>query len=177
MSNGVQIQGLDVLIRKMQVLSSVVQTDVDTECELAAHEMNDEASRNIRDQGIIDNGELLAKQQVIDDKAHRSYTVQNTAFHAPFQEFGTGMRFIAHPEWQAIAAEFKGMQNGTFDVFLIKIQEWCRRKGIDEKFAYPICIGILQNGLEARPFMQPAYEKVAPLLLQRINNIINDALS
>lgn len=177
MSDGVQIQGLDALIRKMQGLSQVVQDDVDTECELAAHEMNDEASRNIVSQGIVDNGELLSKQQVIDDKAHRSYTVQNTAFHAAFQEFGTGAKFVANPEWQQIAAEFKGVQNGTFDVFLIKIKEWCRRKGVDEKYAYPICIHILHDGLRARPFMQPAYEKVAPLLLERINNIINEALA
>lgn len=176
MASGVQIKGLDNLLRQVQHLSQVIIDDVDTECELAAHEMNAEASRNITSKRIVDNGELLAKQQVIDDKPHRNYTVQNTAFHAPFQEFGTGTRFIAHPEWQEIAAEFKGMQNGSFDMFLIKIKEWCRRKGIQEKFAYPICIGILQNGLEARPFMQPAYEKIAPLLLKRIEDLIKQAL-
>jgi HK97 gp10 family phage protein len=177
MADGVQIQGLDVLIRKMQNLSEVVQTEVDAECEAAAHEMNAEAAQNINRQQIIDNGELLAKQQVIDDKAHRSYTVQNTAFHAPFQEFGTGVKFNAHPDWVEIAAEFKGIQNGNFDTFLVKIQEWCKRKGIEESAAYVICVAILRNGLEPRPFMQPAYEKVAPLLLERINNIINEALS
>lgn len=176
MPNGVQISGLDTLIRKMQNLSEVVKTDVDTECELAAHEMNDEASRNINAQGIVDGGELLAKQQVIDDKANRSYMVENTAFHAAFQEFGTGVKFKADPEWQQIAAEFKGLKNGTFDVFLVKMQEWCRRHGIEEKFAYVICIGILRNGLTPRPFMQPAYEKVAPLLIERVTNLINDAL-
>jgi HK97 gp10 family phage protein len=176
MADGVQIQGLDALIRKMQVLSAAVQDDVDTECELAAHEMNDEASRNIVSNRLVNGGELLAKQQVISDKTARSYTVQNTAFYAAFQEFGTGVQFTAHPEWEQIASSFKGLQNGTFDTFLIKMQEWCKSKGIDIKYAYPICLHILQHGLKARPFMQPAYEKVAPLLIERINNIINDAL-
>lgn len=176
MAQSITITGLDALIRRLDGASSVLKDDVDAECEAAAHEMNAEASSNITSNGLVDNGELLSSQQVIDDKPNRSYTVQNVAFYAPFQEFGTGVKFEANQEWTAIAAEFKGAQNGNFAAFLQKITEWCSRKGIEEKYAYVICRSILNNGLRARPFMQPAYEKVAPELLDRIDKLIKDAL-
>lgn len=139
------IVGLDKLLKKMANLSQVVKEDVDTECELAAHEMNDEASKLINQKGIIDNGELLASQQVVDDKPNRSYTVLNTAPWAPYQEFGTGFKFDALPDWIPIAAQFKGANQN-------------------------------HPGIFARPFMQPAFEKVAPLLIERITTIIKDAI-
>lgn len=146
MSEGITIKGLDRLLKKVKKLSEVVKTDVDTECELAAHEMNAEASQNINQRGVVDSGELLSKQQVIDDKPNRKYTVQNTAFYAPYQEFGTGFKFESLPDWVPIAAQFKGASQD-------------------------------HPGIMARPFMQPAFEKVKPLLIQRIKNIIKDALS
>lgn len=177
MAQGVEIKGLDHLIKKVKNLSYVIKDEVDAECEAGAYEMNAEASANISRDGLVDNGELLASQQVISDRPNHKYTVQNVAFYAPFQEFGTGARFSANSEWQAIAAQFKGMQNGNFDVFLQKIKEWCNRKGIDEEEAYVICRKILENGLRPRPFLQPAFYYVSPLIVKRIKAVIKQALS
>lgn len=176
MAKSVKIKGLDDVLRKLDRLSEVLEEEVDMECRAAAYDINAEASKNIRDQEAIDTGELLSHQQV-DDTRPREYFVFNDAFHAAFVEFGTGKQFEAQPEWKDIAAEWKGKQNGTFADFVSKLKEWCNRKGIDEKHAYPIAVSILNNGLKARPFMQPAVNLVGPKLIRRINKLIKEAIS
>lgn len=173
---GVEIKGLKELLDKLQGVEETLIEEVDLECKAAAYEINDEASKNIRDQGLIDTGELLSHQQVAERPQQREYEVFNDAFQAAFQEFGTGQQFSAHPDWVKIAAEWKGRKNGNFSQFLEKIKEWCKRKGIDERNAYVICRSILENGLRPRPFMQPAVEKVSPLLVQRVEALIKNAL-
>lgn len=176
MSNSVEISGLKELIDKLQNVSDVLIEDVDAECRAGAYDINDEASQNIRDVEAIDTGELLSHQQV-DDSRDREYHVFNDAFHAPFIEFGTGVQFDAHPDWVQIAAQFKGKKSASFSDFVDKLKEWMRRHGYEEKNAYPAALRIIRDGLPPRPFMQPAVEKVGPKIVDRVKQLIQDALN
>lgn len=88
-----------------------------------------------------------------------TYHVGTNEPYAPYMEFGTGPRVRVPAEFQEMANRAKGNSNGSFKDGLLAIKEWCRKKGIDEKAAYPIFVAILNNGLEPRPFMYPAYLK------------------
>lgn len=181
--SNIEVRGLPNILQAIYNLEDAVRDELDAECLAAAYEMNAEASENISNDtrgydggSLVDNGELLAKQQVVEDRSAHEYLVVNTAFHAPFQEFGTGARFDAEPEFRAIAAQFKGIKNGNFSDFLAKIREWCVRKQIDPDNAWIICVSILRNGLRPRPFLQPAYYKVQPVLIKRLKTIISEAI-
>lgn len=92
--------------------------------------------------------------------------------HGAFQEFGTLGRVQVPPELADVASSFKGYKSGNFEEFLTAIEEWCERKGIDAKAAYPIAISILNNGLKPQPYFHPAYvenkDKIIPLIDQKV---------
>lgn len=86
------------------------------------------------------------------------YNVGTNLPYAPYIEFGTGARVDIPAEFAELAALAKQRGNtGTFEEGLKQIKEWCRKKGIDIKFAYIIFVNLLNNGMYAKPFMYPAY--------------------
>jgi len=85
------------------------------------------------------------------------YGVVANAIHSGWLEFGTGGKVRIPDELAEDAAEIRTIRGGTFAQGLKNIQEWCRRKGIEEEAAYPIFISILDNGIEPNPFMYPAF--------------------
>ncbi len=176
MANGLQVQGLSVVIARLERLSDAILNDIDDECKAAATEMNAEASDYIST-NAADQGELLGRQQVDYNYGPRSYLVYNDAPYAAYVHFGTGAKAMQgiHPEWTEIAAEWKNKPGGTFSDFVTKIAEWLTRHGGDPTNAEYVCFLILANGLKPRPFLQVAYDAVKPLLLERVNNIIQQA--
>lgn len=89
-------------------------------------------------------------------KNNRSFIFANTPY-AAFVEFGTGSKVSVPKGFEQLAVKYKGQGRGNFDQFLDAIRDWCRKKGIDEKLAYPIAVSILRNGIKAQPFLIPAY--------------------
>lgn len=175
MARGVQVTGLDIVASRLTRLSRAVKEEVDMECRAAAAEMNAEASDYISSHAA-DLGELLQRQQVDYNYAPRSYLVFNDAPYAGYVHFGTGPKVRINPEWAAIAAEWKNRPGGgNFAEFVTRMEEWLGRHGGDPANARYVCFLILQNGLKARPFLQYAYDKVKPLLLQRVIKVIEDA--
>lgn len=87
---------------------------------------------------------------------NRSY-ISAGVFYAPYVEFGTGRKVSVPKGFEQLAAKYKGKGPGNFDQFLDAIRDWCRKKGIDEKLAYPFAVSILRNGVRAQPFLIPAY--------------------
>lgn len=81
------------------------------------------------------------------------------ADYAPFVEFGTGGKVSVPSEWQQMANGFRGQKMSNDDI-LERLLDWCRLKGIDEKYAYPIMISNFKEGLDPQPFMYPSWEKV-----------------
>lgn len=175
MAQSVQVRGLDVALARLGRLSDAVKEEVDDECKAAALEMNAEASDYISAHAA-DEGNLLMSQQVDLNYGPRSYLVYNSAPYAAYVEFGTGVKVRVNPEWVDIANDWRNRPSGTFSEFVIRIREWLARHGGDQANAEYICYLILKNGLEALPFMQTAYNKVKPLLIERVTKIIEDAV-
>jgi HK97 gp10 family phage protein len=94
--------------------------------------------------------------------------------YSPFVEFGTGGKVSVPAEWQSVAMQFKGKRM-DFAKQLNQIKEWCRLKGIDQKFAYPILISIIEDGLEAQPFMYPAWKKTQKQFSNDMIKLVNES--
>jgi HK97 gp10 family phage protein len=101
------------------------------------------------------------RQSIAVEKVNEiTQSVVVNADYAPYVEFGTGGKVEVPAEWQQIAEKFKGKGRLSFDEMLERVKQWCRLKGIDERAAYPILITNLKEGIEPRPFMYPAWQKV-----------------
>lgn len=102
-------------------------------------------------------------------------------------------------DWQTYAAQFKGQKGpGTFDDFVRNIAEWIGRKGIyadtalhgtysvktkrrtgnkaankeaDLSLAYIIARSIMINGIQAQPYLYPAYQEQVPLIIKDLPNL------
>ena len=94
--------------------------------------------------------------------------------YSPFVEFGTGGKVSVPAEWQSIAMQFKG-QRMDFAKQLNQLKEWCRLKGIDQKYAYPILISILEDGIEPQPFMYPSWQKVKKQFSRDMIKMVNES--
>lgn len=85
-----------------------------------------------------------------------------------FVEFGTGGYVSVPPDLQETAMEFKGYKKGDFAEFLRNMKEWCKRKGIDEKYAYIICVSILRKGIKPQPFLYPALKRAKDGIVRKL---------
>lgn len=94
--------------------------------------------------------------------------------YAPFVEFGTGGKVDIPKGFKTFAEQFKNSATGSFEDGLISIKSWCRNKGIDEKFAYPILVSLIKNGMEAQPYMIPSLKIAQSQLRSRIKKTIKD---
>lgn len=161
-------QGIDRLTEKMQV-------DLNTLVEASAYDMNDDAISAIQGNNAIDlgaGGGLLSHQYVQQENP-RAWGVGNSAFYAPFIEFGTGKQVSIPAEWQALAAQYKGPYPGTWPEFEQNIKAWMKRHGMDPDQSYPMMIHILRNGLRARPFLYPAYVKNRAKLIEDVKKLFS----
>lgn len=110
--------------------------------------------------------------EVSADKLEQS--VVANADYAPYIEFGTGGKVSVPSEWSELANGFKG-QNFSKDDILERLRNWCRLKGIDEKYAFPIMVTILREGMRPQPFMYPAWQKVKKQFSRDMVNFMRNA--
>jgi HK97 gp10 family phage protein len=93
--------------------------------------------------------------------------------YAPFVEFGTGTLVNVPTEWTEIAAQFKGKKIGLQDGdFLKSIKEWCKFKGIEEKYAFAIMLKLLRVGQRPQPYMYPSYVKGRKSYLLKLKTLL-----
>lgn len=159
-------QGIGRLTEKMEV-------DLNNLVEAAAYDTNDDAISHIQSNNAIDlgaGGGLLSNQYVL-QASPRSWAVGNSAFYAPFIEFGTGRQVSIPPEWEELAAQYKGPYPGTWPEFEQNIKAWMKRHGMDPDQSYPVMIHILRNGLKSRPFLYPAYVKNREKLIESVKKL------
>jgi len=109
------------------------------------------------------------------------YNVGTNLPYAPYIEFGTGAKVQIPAEFAKMAQRAKGKGKGSFKDGLVMIKAWCRKKGIDEKFAYIIFVNLLNKGMNAQPFMYPAflegkrtYKKGMKEAIKRLNKDFNN---
>jgi hypothetical protein len=96
------------------------------------------------------------------------------AQYAAFQEFGTGTLVNAPSEWTDYASTFKGNEFGSFEDFKDSLRDWMLRKGIDEKYLFPIMMKILKVGIEPQPFLYPAWKRNGLKFLENLEKLVKD---
>ena len=114
---------------------------------------------------------LSIKQQEI---TPLSYNVGTNEPYAPFMEFGTGAKVKVPVEFKSMADLARGRSKGSFKEGLESIKRWCKDKGIDIKLAYIIFVNILNNGIEAKPFMYPAFLEARRTFSKDIKQVIKE---
>ena len=122
-------------------------------------------------------------------------SVFSTVGYAPYVEFGTKGKVFkikgggqVASEYHAFAAQYKGKGTGDYYDFLQAILLWVKRKKLAQKTnavtgrkstkkadlmktAESVAWYILKNGVNAQPFMMPAYEQEKPKLLNRLKRL------
>lgn len=178
----IEIIGLPQMRGMIKGLVRELETKIENEIHASGVQIRNKAIRNITRQKIVDQGALRAGMQLTN--ILNGVQVFNSVLYSPFVEFGTKGRTRVPAEWQSYAMIFKGPTNrGDFEHFVLNLVDWMKRKGIKPKNGYTsdrayrnaaewIAIHILKNGLEARPFMYPAYKEEADRLPGRLLKLI-----
>jgi hypothetical protein len=169
----VEVKGLDATIKKFETLAQRTQDDV----QASLNDFGDrveEMSKRLVSANSSDEGALL--RSISKQYGNGNVSIKASAKYAAYIEFGTRKYAASYvgslpPDWASYAATFKGSAGGTFKEFVLSIMAWCRRKGIDEKAAYPIARSIMINGIKPRPFLYPSVNAELPQLIDDIKAI------
>jgi HK97 gp10 family phage protein len=168
-----EVKGLDGLIKKFDQLAKETQVGVNAALEDWANRTAQDAKQLVS-ANSSDEGALL--RSISPSYGNGYAKVVASAKYAAYIEFGT-RKFAASyvstlpSDWAQYAATFKGSAGGTFKEMLLSIMAWCKRKGIDDKAAYPIARSILIKGIKQKPFLYPSVNKNLPLLIKDIKAI------
>lgn len=166
----VSVTGLDEALRKLDVKK--FNQDINDELTAFGFDVTRDAKQLVP----VDEGFL--KNSINSVNENLAVTIVVNADYAAYVEFGTrkfASAYIATlpADWQTFAAQYRGPGGGSFKEFVMRLVGWCKRKGIDEKAAYPIARAILIDGIKAQPFLYPAYEKNRIELIKRLKNLLN----
>jgi len=101
------------------------------------------------------------------------YKVTVNEIYGSYMEFGTGTKVKVPTEFAEMAKTFQGSKSkGNWKDALAAIKIWCKAKGIDEKFAYPILAKILGAGVNPQPFLYPSYKKGEKDLMKNLEKLL-----
>lgn len=92
--------------------------------------------------------------------------------YAAYMEFGTGTKVQIPAEFSDMAKSFQSGGKGNFKQALENIKLWCKKKGIDEKAAYPILLSILRVGVNPQPFFYPAWVVTKKRYVKDLENLL-----
>lgn len=194
---GIEIKGLDSLLKKFETLEKDVQSNIDNELTASASNVSNEAKRL----APIDESRLRGSI-VADTNAPLLKKVTANIFYAPYIEFGTKKKVKVPTGLESYAAGFKGKAGrGDFEQFVDSIEAWMKRKGIkaatqiefvnrgglkkakkrsslsqaiaQRQLARHIALRIMQNGIAPQPFFFKPFFDETPLLISRLKKIIN----
>jgi len=148
------VKGLDKAIKELKgfgeqgvkMISNVTQANAN------------EISANAKTLAPSNNGKLRQSIHTVQIN-ELNYKIVVGASYGAYVEFGTGVKVQVPAEMKDIAAQFKGGGGGSFEQGLKSIEDWCRSKGIDVKLAYVIFVSLLNKGMDAQPFLYPAFVK------------------
>jgi phage gpG-like protein len=131
----------------------------------------------------VNEGALRESINYLPDVDNMQVSVGAYIEYAAYLEFGTKSFAAAYvaslPEdWQAFAAEHIGTGEGTFAELLLAIMKWVELKGIAtgkdiKQASYLIARKIVREGIQAQPFLFPAYEKNVIELIDNLKAQLN----
>ena len=192
-----KLDGVQATLDKLQKVKNVVTREIDDELLSAANDIVDDAKK----MAPANFGEIR-KSIGLQKKGFLKYEIFANAYHAPYLEFGTRAKVKIPSEMSAVAAQVQTRgKRGTWAEFVDNIQEWIKKKGIaatqirqnksgknkgkfrkagalsqaiyERQLAFLIARKIYKNGINPQPFMYPAWLKNKPVLIQRIQNILD----
>jgi len=175
MSDNPAIIGLSQLQQRIYRMRERLLRDVDRELADGAQSIAAEAKQRAPgDQGTL-------RQQITSRKVEANkYEVTSNAEYSPYVEFGTMEKVNVPPELVEYAAQFKGnFASGLYTeagglTAKEAIFAWCRRKGIDQELWYPIFVSIMVHGVTPQPFFFPAYNRIKPIIIDRVQKLLNN---
>lgn len=167
-----KVEGLEKLKARIKELPKDVQEEVVGEIQAWGNEVNAAQLSLISQQKIQDLGALQQNTKAM-PTADGVELISNV-YYAPFVEFGTGAKVKVPAEVANYAATFKGQKRGSFAEFVIKMRQWLKRKGYNEKLAFIAALNKIRNGSEPRPYFFDPYLKRRRQLVERIKNVIFD---
>ena len=152
MKVSMEMVGMDKLMEELESFSLRKAKEVSQEVNAAALEVQDEAKRNLTDWGAINTGHLrnsIIAEMTADRMGAEVGADKATAPYAPYVEFGT------KPHWPPSDA----------------IRRWVLDHKMPETAVFPISLKIARHGTRARPFLYPAFNKVAKEFVQRLRRL------
>lgn len=166
----IKVTGVDKVLKDLQNMGKDAQQKV----QPALNDWADRVATNAKQlvaANSSDEGNLL--RSIFPVYGVGGASVVASASYAAYIEFGTRKFAAAYvsslpDEWQALAQQAKGPAGGSFKDLVASLMAWCRRKGIDEKAAYPIAKKLLVQGMRPKPFLYPAVEKNYEQLIKDI---------
>lgn len=162
----------------MKNFSKEKQDNVDEIMKHGADKIRNIALRNVP----VNEGFL--KNSISVNRIKEGYEVGVQSNYAAFVEFGTKSGFHVDSEFANYAAQFKG-QKGTGGDMYQSILDWVRLKNIKfartrterkqrqayltpEQTAFIIMNSILRKGIEAQPYLLPAFVQVRKEMIDQI---------
>ena len=161
---------INKLMRELQGRGKEYEKAVTQVVHKSALNIESGAKQNITTQAV-DTSRLRSSIVSELDQSKPSANVHTNVFYAPYVEFGTKRKVRVPAGYSKFAEQFKGSRGGSFQQLLKAIAKWVKRKGIDPKAVFPIALSIAKNGIQARPFLIPAFESERQPLLQRLKKI------
>ena len=162
----VRLSGFTELMDRLKKASATIQKEVDAELGITANEMRGGAVKDApADQGII-RAELIVEHRGIND-----WKVASNAIYSGYQEFGTKNKVAIPSGLENIAAQLKGGHVSSLKA-REAIYAWCKRKGIEKKFWWPIFIKIITTGIKPHPFFFKQLDAFQPQLIKRVEAIL-----
>lgn len=161
---------LQIRIRKAQ---DKLLKNVDRELNDGARAIASEAKQRAP-------GDVGTLRQGIDSRKVEAnkYEVFSNAEYSPYVEFGTLEKVQIPAELAEYAAQFKGnfasglySEGGTLTA-KEAIFAWCQRHSIDKDFWYAVYISIVTYGIEAKPFFFPAFNRISPIIIDRVKKVL-----
>lgn len=167
----INIAGLSQLINQISVLPREVQEEIDAEIIDSVFRINAKQRRNApKDQGGLVRGIGFERKQ---GATFSRFEIFSNSEHTGYVEFGTKYRVRVRPELTAIANQMRGPGISTRLTAKQAIYAWAKRKGIEKRAWYAIFMAIMATGIRPQPFFFDPFFEESPILLQRIQNIVD----
>jgi HK97 gp10 family phage protein len=149
------IKGIPETIKQLRAFGKDIEKLIDAETSDIAEQIESDAKK------LAPKNFGKLAQSISSSKVKMSnYKITVNEIYGAYMEFGTGTKVRVPKELSSVAASFKGGgKKGSYKEGLEAIKNWCRAKGIDEKFAYVIFSKILGAGVNPQPFLYPAWVK------------------
>ena len=192
-----KLDGVQATLNKIQGVNNAITREIDRELRASANTIVKDAKR----MAPANFGEIRNSID-FEKKAFLRYEIFADAYHAPYLEFGTRAKVKIPSEMSVVAQAVKSRpKKGTWAEFVDNIQDWIKRKGIaatqirqnksgknkgkfrkagvlaqaiyERQLAFLIARKIYKNGINPQPFLYPAWLKNKPVLIQRIQNILD----